>query len=151
MFRSITKALEGIRLELSGLRKGLTQLAEHQQADFPMDALLDRLASLEGRIEVVAGEAEASIVKADSIKAAAAAHEQRARGHLGRAEKLAEIVQSSPTGEEEDSFESAARAFAQQLPEGNDEGVEGLPPVPVGVGEAVSDVARAKAAKRGMM
>jgi len=111
----------------------------------------ERLSALEGRMEVVLGMVEAGITKAEALKLTARAAEDRARGHLRRAENYAELVQSSEAGEEADPFESAARAFTNDLPSGNDEGIEGMPPMPHGVGEAGSDIARAKAAKRGII
>jgi len=94
------------------------------------EAVAERLSSLEGRLEVVLGQVDAGLVKADAIKSAARAAEERARGHLKRAQNYAELAQSGEESADEDSFEEAARQYADVLPEGDDEGGEFLSPMP---------------------
>ncbi len=107
-----------------------------------------RITELEGRIEGILGVVEAGIIKMDASKAAAMAAEQRARGTLARAEKLAETLDSDPGGEEEDSFLKAARAYADVVPPGDDETGNGMPPLPDGVESRRAGLQAVRGAKR---
>jgi len=150
MFGKIIDSLDGVRDHLGRIDKSLRMLADRPHDPSTTEGMGERLSSLEGRIEGVLGVVEAGIVKMDATKAAAMAADQRARGTLKRAQEYAQLVSSSEEGEGPDPFESYARAITEHVPAGDDEGVQGLPPMSNDVGQAGSDIARAKAAKRGI-
>jgi hypothetical protein len=53
------------------------------------------------------------VIKADALKATARAAEDRARGHMRRAEGYAKITESMEGSEDIDPFEAAARAYSE--------------------------------------
>ena len=146
MFRKICGQLGAIRIALEQITEGLRAVSEAQH-DAPMSEITsDRLSTLEGGLERVIGQIDAGILKAESLKSAARASEERAKGTLKRAEQYAEIVAS---GESSDPFEQAAREQAHELPEGNDVAGEGVFPLPHGVESRRESLSAIRSAKRG--
>jgi len=133
MFRKIVGAIGGIRDELVRIEKILRINAEAAQTDIGYGALAERVASLEGDLERVLGQVEAGLTRAEALKATARAAEDRARGHLKRAEKFAEIDAGGEAGEDQDPFAPGAAELGPELHAGNDMGGEGVSPVPHGM------------------
>ncbi len=148
MFRKITHELKGIRSEMVSCSTWLRRISDGLQ-DIPEGgADADRLSALEGRFEVVLGQVEAGIIKAEALKAAALASESRADGHRKRGDKAFELAKSLDDGEDEDPFEQAARAYADQLSEANGEVVDPVYGVRPGVEGGGPDLDAIRAAKR---
>jgi hypothetical protein len=130
----------------------ITGLTEALQAHPSEPIGTDRLSALEGQLAAMQGIMDSTLIKAESLKAAARASEERERGHMTRAEKALELARGSQTGAEEDPFEVAGREYAaledEQFPIGNAERGEGLPAVPAGMGSGLTHREIAKAAKR---
>jgi len=146
----ITEALNGIRLEANAVGKAIRALSEREREAPPYGDMPERLSSLEGRLAAALGEIEAGILRAESIKGAARASEERERGHMKRAEAALELAQQLEGSEDADPFELAARAYADVAAAGNGEASEalGLPSVPSGMENRGSGRDMAKAAKR---
>ena len=149
MFGKITRELNGIRLELNGLTKAFRIASDGLRDSVATTTDDERLARLEGRIEVVAGEVAAGLIKADALKATARAAEDRARGHLNRAEKTLELAEGIEGGEERDSFEEAARAYAAVNGATDDEAQFALPPVSSGLEGRRQSLTDVRSRKRG--
>jgi len=130
---------ETVRVSSEALREGSAGGADPE-----------RLSALEGRMEVVLGQVEAGIVKADSLKSAARAAEDRTRGHMKRAEGYLELAKGIEGSEASDPFERAAEDWERELSEGNDAAQSALPPVPNGVEGRRESLARVRAFKRGV-
>jgi len=149
MFKRIRNELTGIRVAVAGVASGVRVLSERPQPSADTNALADRVSSLEGAIESIRGLVEAGLVEAGAIKSAARASEERARGHMKRAEGYVKLAESVEGSEEEDPFETIGKAYADILPPGNDEGSEGLPPMPNGLEGRREGLSMVRAAKRG--
>lgn len=146
-----------IRLELKGIKSEIRALASTLRITTDALQLLDRggvdserLTSLEGRIEVILGEVAAGVIKSDALKHTALAAEDRARGHMKRAQGYAKLVEELEGGEEIDSFEAIGGAYAAVVPSGNDDqGEEGeLSPMSTILDSRRAGREIAKAAKR---
>jgi len=148
MFRKIIRSLDGIRLEVQSVTKALRLLSEAQQDPPVNEHLAERLAQLEGRLEAVVGTIDAGIIKAESLKGAARASEERARGHMKRAEAANELAQSLEGGEDADPFEQVGRAYESLVSEGDEAPLEQLSPVHNGVDNRRASREFAKDAKR---
>jgi len=148
MFKRIVHELQVLGAEAKGLNVGLALLVNAHREGPEGGGDAERLLALEGAIERLRGEMDASIIKAESIRGAARAAEDRGRGHMKRAEAALEAVQSVESGEDEDSFETIGKAFQDYLPPGDDEGVEALPAVSNGVAERRQSLTMARQAKR---
>jgi hypothetical protein len=149
MFRKITQELHGIRLMIADMVKAIRIISEASQEGPAYGDMPERLSTLEGRLAVALGDIDAGILKADSLKAAARASEERERGHMKRAEAAVELAKELEGGEETDPFEAAGRWYSEHGP-GNDEGstANGVPSVPEGMEISRSGRDMAKAAKR---
>jgi len=148
MFKRISRELSGIRYEIKTLVSTLRMAAEVLRDVTEGGVDPERLAKLEGRLEAVMGEVQAGVIKADALKATARAAEDRARGHMKRAEGYAKLVTDLEDDEETDPFEAAGRAFEGVLPERDDEANGGVPVLPNSVAHRRQGRELAKAAKR---
>jgi len=120
MFKKVCSELNGIRLQLDALTKALRIASDGFREGSLGSGDPERISILEGRIESVIGMVEAGITKAESLKGAARAAEDRTRGHMKRAEAALELAESAGGGEEIDPFEAAGRQFEADLAaEGN--------------------------------
>jgi len=155
MFRKIVRELVGLREGLDAVSEGVRRLSDAHGMPGGAGVDADRLAALEGRMEVVLGAVEAGITKAEALKSTALAAEDRARGKMKRAEVLLEtqqqleLARGDPEGEEEDSFEAIGRSFAEISAGGNGEALEGegVPPVSSGVESPPAGLEAIRAAK----
>lgn len=148
MFGKITRELAGIRLELRAFVVAVRASTDVLQNSLESNPESERLATLEGRIEQVAGLVEAGITKAEALKATARAAEDRARGHQKRGDAAVELARSIEGSEDEDPFEAAGRAFADVVSEGDGEPSEGVPAVRDGVASFGTRGGTAREAKR---
>jgi len=149
MFKKIAGELHAIQMVLVGLGGAVRHLSDGLREGSEGSADPERLTALEGAIERLRGEMDATIIKAESIRGAARAAEDRGRGHMKRAEAALEAAESIEGGEDIDPFESAARAYAEQLSSGDDETNGGLPFVPQNVEDFAQGLAAVRAAKHG--
>jgi len=150
MFKKIIAELNGIRLECNALTKSVRMASEAFQDQPRYDDEGAAMADLQRQISALAGTLDATLVKADAVRAAARASEERSRGHMKRAEASEAFVRSRDEGEETDPFESYGRAFSGGFSTGDGPGSETLPPMPGGVapnGEVAPD---ARSIKRGL-
>ncbi len=147
MFRRISRELALIRESIDGVAEGLRKASDALRAAPGTSADHERLSALEGRIEVVIGTVDAALIKSESLKATARSAEDRARGHLNRAEKTLELAKGIEGGEERDPFEEGAGSY-RIVPAGDDETGEGVPPVPDGVEGRRPTLAEVRARKR---
>jgi len=129
MFGSINKRLEDIAACLEELRSELCNVSLMAQGAEASAVTLERLSLLESRVEQVAGEAAANVVKAESIRNAARSAEERARGMQANAEKLHIAAAGPEEGEEEDPFLVAAQAYQDDADPGDEGGVEEVSPM----------------------
>jgi hypothetical protein len=148
MFKKICRELGGIRFEIKTLVSTLRMASGVLQSVTEGAVDPERLAKLEGRLEAVVGEVQAGVIKADALKATARAAEDRARGHMKRAEGYAKLVTDLEDDEETDPFEAAGRAFDGVVPERNDEANGGVHVLPNSVADRRQGRELAKAAKR---
>ena len=148
MFGKITRELNGIRLELRAFVVAVRAATDVLETSLEGGTDNERLATLEGRIEQVAGLVEAGITKAEALKATARAAEDRARGHQKRGDAAVELARSIEGSEDEDPFEAAGRAFAGVVSEGDGDAGEGVPPVSNGLESYGTRGDTARAAKR---
>jgi len=148
MFKQITRELRGIRDELRAVRESARIASEALQSPGVHEGVADQLNELTRRVETVSGEVAAGILRADAFKATALAAEDRARGHMKRGEKAYELAQSSESGEEEDPFAAAARAYAALGSGGNDVDQSAMSPLSPSVAGDIEGREAAKAAKR---
>jgi len=148
MFKTIRLEMRGIRGALEGIRGTLKLASDSRQEPTGYDGVLERVASLEGTVESLRGEIAGSIIQAEALKATARAAEDRARGHMKRAEKYEQAVAELEGGEDEDPFETIGRAYQDLLPTGDDEGEQALPAVSNGVAERRQSLTMARQAKR---
>lgn len=129
MFKSITNALEGIAAAIEELHSAVVNLSLEHQGGEVSSLTLERISNVESRVEQVAGEAAADVVKAESIRAAARSAEERTRGILTNAQKLTDALAGDEAGEDVDSFEQAGLELAATVDSGDAEAVQGVPPV----------------------
>ena len=148
MFKKITGELRGIRDELSAVGESFRIASEALQSPGVHEGVTAQLGELTRRVETVAGEVAAGILRAEAFKATALAAEDRARGHMKRGERAYELAQSVEGGEEEDPFEAAARAYADLGGAGNGVDQPGLPALPYPMAGPSEGREAAKAAKR---
>jgi len=148
MFRKITYELTGIKSRLETICSHLRKLTEAIEKAGAGTADSERLSSLEGRMEAVLGQVEAGILKVTTLKGTALAAEDRARGHLKRAENALELARGIEGSEEIDSFEAAGRAYQAVAGVGDDEADSGVPALYESLENGSPGVERAKAAKR---
>jgi len=99
MFRKVTDELRGICVALNGITEGLRSLSDSAQGPDQYEGLRDRLDKLEGPLQARLGEVEGLIAKADGLKNAARAAEERARGSLARQERLADELEAGDDDE----------------------------------------------------
>lgn len=148
MFLKIRRELHGIRTEIQHLTGAFLAASDALRDSQGSTVDQDRLAALEGRIEVVLGTVEAGLVKADALKATARAAEDRARGHLKRAEAYAELANGAEDGEGADPFEVAARAYEGAVPQADGNSSGEVYAVPGGVDSRRADLDAARSQKR---
>lgn len=148
MFKKIRDELAALNVTALRLHQVIRTLSERPHDGEAIAALGTRVAELEGAIEAVAGRAEAGLVEMGAIKAASAAHEQRARGHLKRGEAAYELARGIEGGEEVDSFEAVGRAFERGVYDRDDAEEPGVSALPSGVENSSTDREIAKSAKR---
>jgi len=148
MFKRISRSIDGLRLEMNAMTKTVRLMSERAQESGNSDVLSERVSTLEGRIEAVLGQVEGALTRAESLKGAARASEERERNHAKRAEGFLEAVRSAEGSEETDPFEQAGRAWQDQLAEGNDGENGGLSPLPSSVEGRRDGREVARAAKR---
>lgn len=138
--KAITEAIGWVARELGVLAELLRESSE--SGGDPA-----RLASLESRIEAVVGMVDAGLVKAESLKAAARAAEDRERGHMKRAEAALELAQRVEGGAEVDPFDEVGRAYADLAATG-DAPEDVLQAVPSGLEDRRAGLAAVRAKKR---
>jgi len=148
MFSKTKGLLNGIQLELHAIGASLRRAVDVLQDSPGPGADADRLNEIERRLEVIMGEVEAGVIRAEAHRQTALAAEDRARNHSKRAEVHAKLVSELEGGEDEDSFETVGRAYAGLLPPRNDEGSEGVSPVSNGLETRQQSLAMVRAAKR---
>jgi len=149
MFKRIGDELDGIRHEMINLGKWLELLCKTLREVSEGSTEGERVSALEGAVEAIRGEVAGGLVKAEALKAAARAAEDRERTHMKRAEAALELAKGVEGGEDVDPFEAAARAYADVVSEGDGEAVEPLSPVSHGVVSIDQSREIARAAKRG--
>lgn len=148
MFRKVTDSINGLRLELAAIHKALSFASDALKVGGLTPEEASRLSALEGRLEAIMGQVDAGITREEALKGAARASEERARGHMKRAERLAESAKPPEGSEDEDSFVTAGRAYQDLLAEGNGEDDEVLPTMSRGLGGRRARLSRVRAKKR---
>ena len=148
MFKRISRSIDGLRLEMNAMTKAVRLASERFQESGGTEALSERVSALEGRIQSILGEVDGALTRAQSLKSAARASEERERNHAKRAEGFLEAARAADGSSETDPFEQAGRAWQDQLAEGNDGEDGGLSPVPSSVEGRRDGRELAKAAKR---
>lgn len=88
MFKSIRHALWDIATEIRGCQEALRGVVAALEESDSYQGLRDRLDALEGDTTRRLAEVDGLLAKAEGFKHAARAAEERARGHLARAEAL---------------------------------------------------------------
>jgi len=151
MFRKVTHELSEIRHAVLLLEQAV-RIASERLHDGPLGTdMADRIASLEGAIEAVAGVVDAGLTQMEAKGAAAKAAEERARGHMKRGARALEAAKSLEDGEEPDPFEERAREYGK-LYSGNadDSEVGEVSGVHPSVEAGLSGLDAVRAAKRGV-
>lgn len=147
MFNKICEAIDRLRTEVGVMQRTVGYAVEVFKESTEGTGDDARLSALEGRIESILGIVEAGIIKSDSLKAASLAADDRARNHMKRAEKYAELV----AGEDADPFEIAARAFNGAVPAADGDAKarpgEGMPDVSAGMESRRERLEAVRAAK----
>ena len=113
MFRKIVNELAKISGRLEAMEQAVRDASETPRDTAATDAVAERVSRLEGALQAVRGEVEAGVIRADALKATARAAEDRARGHMKRAEGYARITEDMESREPDDPFEAAARAYSE--------------------------------------
>jgi len=149
MFKKIVHQLEGLRVAISGVGSAVRAASEVPQDSTALDAVLARVASLEGAVQELRGEVSAGVIKAEALKGVARAAEDRARGHMKRAEGYAKLVESIEDSEDLDPFEEAAREYEAVLSPGDDEPSNPLPSLSNGLEGRRQSLTLARSLKRG--
>ena len=111
MFSNITDSIDGVREDLRDIASCVRDLTEALQALSGTHTGSEKIVELEGRIEQILGQVDAGITRAEALKGAARASEERERGHMKRAEAALELARGNDDGEKTDSFEEAVRAY----------------------------------------